>query len=127
LWIYYSAQILFLGAEFTQVYARRYGSRLQPAEGAERMTEEARAQQGIPHRNQEQSGKGQRGGSGTREPVPALTIMPPEPQWQQPRSGLVQRVGKAGVLLGSLLFGAATAFGGSKRGASSAERVRSDG
>lgn len=27
-WIYYSAQILFLGAEFTQVYARRYGSRI---------------------------------------------------------------------------------------------------
>jgi membrane protein len=26
-WIYYSAQILFLGAEFTQVYARRRGSR----------------------------------------------------------------------------------------------------
>ena len=28
LWVYYSAQILFLGAEFTQVYATRYGSRL---------------------------------------------------------------------------------------------------
>jgi len=28
LWIYYSAQILFLGAEFTEVYARRYGSRI---------------------------------------------------------------------------------------------------
>lgn len=27
-WIYYSAQILFLGAEFTQVYARHYGSRI---------------------------------------------------------------------------------------------------
>jgi membrane protein len=26
LWIYYSSQLLFLGAEFTQVYARRYGS-----------------------------------------------------------------------------------------------------
>jgi hypothetical protein len=26
-WVYYSAQILFLGAEFTQVYARTYGSR----------------------------------------------------------------------------------------------------
>lgn len=26
LWIYYSAQIVFFGAEFTQVYARRYGS-----------------------------------------------------------------------------------------------------
>ncbi|HQU42764.1 MAG: hypothetical protein B7Z73_04040 [Planctomycetia bacterium 21-64-5] len=25
LWVYYSAQILLLGAEFTQVYARRYG------------------------------------------------------------------------------------------------------
>ena len=27
LWIYYSAQILFIGAEFTEVYSRRYGSR----------------------------------------------------------------------------------------------------
>jgi membrane protein len=27
LWIYYSSQILFLGAEFTDVYSRRYGSR----------------------------------------------------------------------------------------------------
>jgi membrane protein len=26
LWIYYSSQLLFFGAEFTQVYARRYGS-----------------------------------------------------------------------------------------------------
>ncbi|HEY9878603.1 MAG TPA: YihY/virulence factor BrkB family protein [Leptolyngbyaceae cyanobacterium] len=29
-WIYYSAQILFFGAEFTQVYARRFGSRIVP-------------------------------------------------------------------------------------------------
>ena len=28
-WVYYSAQILFIGAEFTQVYARRYGSKIQ--------------------------------------------------------------------------------------------------
>ncbi len=26
-WVYYSAQILFLGAEFTHVYAKRYGRR----------------------------------------------------------------------------------------------------
>jgi membrane protein len=26
LWIYYASQLLFFGAEFTQVYARRYGS-----------------------------------------------------------------------------------------------------
>jgi len=33
LWVYYSAQILLLGAEFTEVYSRRYGSRraLSPA------------------------------------------------------------------------------------------------
>jgi membrane protein len=32
LWIYYSAQILLLGAEFTEVFSRRYGSRRLPAE-----------------------------------------------------------------------------------------------
>lgn len=30
LWVYYSAQILFFGAEFTQVYSRRFGSRYDP-------------------------------------------------------------------------------------------------
>ncbi len=34
LWIYYSSQIVFLGAEFTQVYARRFGGRIQPAKDA---------------------------------------------------------------------------------------------
>jgi membrane protein len=34
LWIYYSAQILLFGAEFTQVYAKRFGSDIQPGEHA---------------------------------------------------------------------------------------------
>jgi membrane protein len=46
-WIYYSAQIFLLGAEITQVYTNRFGSRVRPAENAEFVTEEARAQQGI--------------------------------------------------------------------------------
>lgn len=46
-WIYYSAQILFLGAEFTQVYANRYGSGMAPGRRARFLTEEARAQQGT--------------------------------------------------------------------------------
>jgi membrane protein len=46
-WIYYSAQIFFFGAEFTQVYTNRYGTRVRPDESAEFVTEEARAQQGI--------------------------------------------------------------------------------
>ena len=35
LWVYYSSLIFFLGAEFTQVYARAYGSGVVPAENAE--------------------------------------------------------------------------------------------
>jgi len=31
IWIYYSAQIFFFGAEFTEVYARRYGTQIVPA------------------------------------------------------------------------------------------------
>lgn len=34
LWVYYSAQIMFLGAEFTQVYAHRRGAQIQPDENA---------------------------------------------------------------------------------------------
>jgi membrane protein len=30
LWIYYSSQILLFGAEFTQVYARRFGGPVKP-------------------------------------------------------------------------------------------------
>lgn len=49
LWVYYSAQILFFGAEFTQVYAKTYGSRIdsgstgrrtQPSIGPENVMEE---------------------------------------------------------------------------------------
>lgn len=34
LWVYYSAQIVFVGAEFTQVYARKYGTAIEPKESA---------------------------------------------------------------------------------------------
>lgn len=34
LYIYYSAQIVFFGAEFTQVYANKYGSHIEPAANA---------------------------------------------------------------------------------------------
>ncbi len=38
LWVYFSAQILFFGAKFTQVYSNRYGSRLEPVPGAKAVT-----------------------------------------------------------------------------------------
>ena len=52
-WVYYSSAILFVGAEFTQVYANQYGSRVQPDEDAEPVTEEARAQEGLGPRKTE--------------------------------------------------------------------------
>jgi membrane protein len=45
LWIYYSAQILFFGAEFTQVYANQYGSKISPKwkeKSAQREVEEGK-------------------------------------------------------------------------------------
>lgn len=44
-WVYYSAQILLFGAEFTAVYASRYGSRIVPTKGASAVGEPARSQQ----------------------------------------------------------------------------------
>src|SRR5690606_5334067 len=35
LWVYYSSQILFLGAEFTQVYTNRFGRKIRPKPNAE--------------------------------------------------------------------------------------------
>jgi membrane protein len=37
-WVYYAAQILFVGAEFTQVQARRRGASIEPSKNAERAT-----------------------------------------------------------------------------------------
>ena len=48
-WIYYSAQILFFGAEFTQVYVRRRRPPPPVAEHAVAVTEAARAREGVPH------------------------------------------------------------------------------
>ncbi len=48
IFIYYSSQILYLGAEFTQAWAKHGGNPLQPAEGAVKVTSEDREQQGIP-------------------------------------------------------------------------------
>jgi len=48
-WVYYSAQILFFGAEFTKAYAKHLGSgRPAPTEVAVPLTDAARAEQGIP-------------------------------------------------------------------------------
>jgi len=47
LWVYYASCILLFGAEFTQVYAKETGHAIRPSPGAEAVTKEARAQQGL--------------------------------------------------------------------------------
>lgn len=46
-WVYYSAQILVLGAEFTKTYTKRLGAGAAAIEGVVPLTAEARAEQGI--------------------------------------------------------------------------------
>ncbi len=56
-WLYYSAQILFLGVEFTQVYANQHGSEIRPADNAMRIVTERREVQEAeapPEQGQEQ-------------------------------------------------------------------------
>jgi len=82
-WVYYSAQILFFGAEFTQVYARHYGSRIVPDEDAVPLTEERRAQQGAPR----------------KEPRPA----PPRPAPEPARAATMPASSTASVIAGVLI------------------------
>lgn len=48
MWVYYASVILFFGAEFTQVYARRTGATIVPSKHSVPVTEKERAEQGIP-------------------------------------------------------------------------------
>lgn len=41
LWVYYSSQIVFFGAEFTQVYANRFGSHVAPSSNAVAVSKQA--------------------------------------------------------------------------------------
>ena len=55
-WVYYLTQILFFGAEFTQVYAKAHGRKIMPTANADpdhRRDFRARAQAGIPHRRRQ--------------------------------------------------------------------------
>jgi membrane protein len=46
-WVYYSAQILLFGAEFTKVWTKRRGSGFKVEKTAKAVTAEARAEQGL--------------------------------------------------------------------------------
>lgn len=80
-WVFYSAQILLFGAEFTQVYARRYGSHIRPASFAVPLTDKDRVQQGTP-RSEYVEAIADREGASPRSPQPASE----EPRASAPRA-----------------------------------------
>jgi membrane protein len=47
LWVYYSSQVLLLGAAFTRAFARKYGTPVVPDENAEFVTPGTEASQGV--------------------------------------------------------------------------------
>jgi membrane protein len=89
LWLYYSAQILFFGAEFTQVYANRLGSRIV-AEGQEPVYRQTVSH--IPSR-------------GIRGPVAQRQIIPVT----APTHPIDERIEKQNEQTGKFLLGLMTA------------------
>jgi membrane protein len=82
-WIYWSAQILFFGAEFTQVYANEHGSRIGQREAAERSAQSAETK--------------------------VVTVVRPVPAYTKAKSGggagKLAVGGAAGLFLGALVGG----------------------
>lgn len=117
IWVYYSAWIMFFGAEFTQVYANREGSKVQPEEHAEPLTAEMRARQGLSTQKDSRSDtRGEfRGGQkpAYRQPVPSRKVVTIEQPAQMNRQGYLLAAG--GVAAG-LIVGAAGVFTGRKWG-----------
>jgi membrane protein len=59
IWIYYSAMILYYGAEFTKAYALEYGSPIHPAEYAVAV-EQVETEKGKISLQQNESGKAEK-------------------------------------------------------------------
>ncbi len=96
IWVYYSSLILFFGAEFTQVYARRYGRSIRPDDYAVPVTADERAHQGMASADEVKSAAEQkkrpRGVMGESPTLPGVA----EPVYAVARRAYVRRPGLAG-------------------------------
>ncbi len=125
IWVYYSAQILFFGAEFTQVYAKKYGKRIVLDPDAVPVTDEERAQHGMPRKDDLKEsasalarGAGQRGGlAATVAPPRVVTITQPGPE-----AAKAYAVAGLGIAAG-LVAGAVGALAGRKYTATGLEQI----
>lgn len=105
MYIYYSSLILFFGAEFTQVYARQTGSEIRPTEYAVPVTDDERAQQGMPRPERVEESPAEKNKPVGKTPSRGSTlIMPREALRQNPVTfvafGLAVGIG-TGLLLRS--------------------------
>ena len=104
IWIYWSAQILLLGAEFTQVYARTFGSLK-----GDTSKRDARAQAKRP----EDRPKAEEPSRGAGEPIVVRpTVMPAYAKQQKSGGGGLVKVaagGTAGLLIGTVIGGVTAA------------------
>lgn len=76
LWVYYSAQILLFGAEFTQVYAQRFGSRIEASEGAHLVDKTLAQSEGDPMDDEDvASGKQETDAEGGAKPTSGPVII----------------------------------------------------
>jgi membrane protein len=121
LWVFYSAQILFFGAEFTQVYARRYGSWVERAAKHARKAapaEAARTPAGeLPTQPQPVLAKS------AIHPLPLMAIEPSpaetaegQPAAEPTRFGVQQRLFAAASLVATLISFLAGLVFGARRG-----------
>ena len=102
IWVYWSAQILFLGAEFTQVYARTFGSLK-----GDTSKRDARAQAKKP----EDRPKAQTTPSGEPLVVRPTAVMPAYARKSGGGGGLVKVAagGTAGLIIGTIVGGISAA------------------
>ena len=78
LWAYYSACILLFGAEFTQVSAKMFGARIEPDKDAVPVTDEERAQHGMPRqRDVQESADAVAQGAGHHGGIAAADVCAP--------------------------------------------------
>lgn len=110
IWLYYSAVILYFGAEFTQVFARRHGEVIQPKRGAIPISAQPEKAPAVPSRP-----RARRAGA-PLQPVPVTSgqpdqlyseapeyTMPPMPQPVKVFSGVVGAL-VAALGLSGLMF-----------------------
>lgn len=116
LWAYYSSMIMFFGAEFTQVWARAHGRAIEPEAHAVKVTEDERAQQGVP--SKERVAAAPAGGQAppARRPRPTLAPGPVlTPVTYSAPDDRRTAYGLGGAALGAVAAGLATWYVDRKR------------